>query len=279
MPWLTAAFLLFHSICNSESAVFASYEARYERISYKFENPSRFNTSFLVPHNFRQRYHTDGHWGIIGVRYFLAGANLESRFGITPERVRFGEDVDTFFQPDGNVIVSGTQGDVSLRSILFFQEIEVGRWKGFLFEYGYRYQRDRFHYLPSPFFILQTKPPSEIRGFNTAEETTKSQVHEMEVGAVHNHLLSKGWMLEAEFRVSPIILAHLSILLPQKYPGRELTFLAPGFGATGGLTMSRTATRFPIQFFIRYGKSWPYQDSSQFHRKSVAAGFTIGYAL
>ena len=91
-------------------------EARRDRFTYHFDNPSSFDTPFLVPHFFEQRYVADNVW-LMGSASYAAGIRWETSAGITPQRTATGDDYDTFLNPDGTVYVSGTTGGISIRSL------------------------------------------------------------------------------------------------------------------------------------------------------------------
>src|SRR5687767_11874948 len=91
------------------------YGARHDRHRYEFHNPCRFDTVELVPHSFVQTYTADNQWATLRGCYRALGQLWETGFGVTPQRTTYGDDYDTFLQPDGNIIVSGTRGKVSMR--------------------------------------------------------------------------------------------------------------------------------------------------------------------
>jgi hypothetical protein len=45
------------------------YEARHDRFRFNFHNPSSFNTTALVPHEFVQTYTADSHRGVVKASY------------------------------------------------------------------------------------------------------------------------------------------------------------------------------------------------------------------
>jgi hypothetical protein len=67
---------------------------------------------------------------------------MQTEFAITPERQTPGSDLDTFYDPNHDVVTSGTSGDVMLRSLRFAQWSE-GRVLGLPWRVGYVYRRSR----------------------------------------------------------------------------------------------------------------------------------------
>ncbi len=112
-------------------------EFRRDRFRYRFENPSSFNTSFPVPHFFEQSYRVDTRWLDLRGRYRVLGRLWETEVGLTPDTTGSGDDYDTFFNPDGNLIVYGTRADVSIRSWRFRHSIALTRVAGFDTWIGY----------------------------------------------------------------------------------------------------------------------------------------------
>jgi hypothetical protein len=116
--------------------VAAGYEVHRDRLRYRFENPSNIDTPFLVPHSFAQTYVADNQWLVASARYQVFSQGLETEVGFTPEVTTLGSDFDTFHDPNNDVVVSGTAGDVRMRSHRFTQWSE-GRLWGMPFRLGY----------------------------------------------------------------------------------------------------------------------------------------------
>ena len=74
---------------------------------------------------------------------YRAGVRSETTVGATPARIATADDYDTFFQPDGAVIVSGTTGDASMRSFSVGQRAWIGRLAGVDLVAGYRFRFDK----------------------------------------------------------------------------------------------------------------------------------------
>jgi hypothetical protein len=81
-------------------------ERRSGRFDYHVDNPSNFNPGPLVPHFFEQRYDTNNTWIFVKGQYRVAGAAAATEVGIAPTLTTAGSDVDTFFEPSGDVITS-----------------------------------------------------------------------------------------------------------------------------------------------------------------------------
>jgi hypothetical protein len=252
------------------------YEARHDRFRYQFDNPSRFNTVELVPHNFVQTYTADNHWATLRGRYRALGQSWETGFAVTPQRTTYGDDYDTFFQPDGNVIVSGTRGKVSMRSYEIFQRVVLGEWKGVSPSIGYRYRRDRAEFQFGASFEIQSKPPSVIIENLPINETTISQVHDVQIGFRKDWDVSREWSLVAEFDLSPTEIAHLTTILPDKYPGQKIVFLDKSLGLSSRVALVWNKGRFPLEIYFAYGRNWSYESSGELRRESSALGIRIG---
>ena len=73
---------------------------------YRFENASSVDTASLVPHFFVQHYESTQPWLVARARYPVGGGMGETTGGYAPERLAFASDIDTFFQPGGDVVTS-----------------------------------------------------------------------------------------------------------------------------------------------------------------------------
>ena len=158
----------------------AGYEVHRDHFRYTFENPSNIDTDFPVPHSFTQRYVADNQWMFGSARYSVRDDVMQTEFAITPERQTPGSDLDTFYDPNHDVVVSGTSGDVMLRSLRFAQWSE-GRLFGLPWRVGYLYRRDRSQFLPTDRIVTHSNPQSEARSPTFGHETTISQVHEIPI--------------------------------------------------------------------------------------------------
>jgi hypothetical protein len=244
---------------------------------YRFENASSFDTAALVPHVFVQRYESTQPWLVVRARYPVGGRMGETTAGYAPERVAFASDVDTFFQPDGDVVTSGTSGEARLRSFAIDQRIEVGRTHGWLFDGQLRYTQRRADFLPADRVVTHTRPPSETHEFVTTREFTTS--HEMRVGmsvAIAGDA-SGGWRVEAVGAGWPVVGGRLVTELPDKYPGRDIVFGALGFGGEARVTLVRPIGSAMVTVTVHATIVRPYDDASSLRQHTLGAGVTLGF--
>jgi len=253
------------------------YEARHDRFRFNFHNPSSFNTAAPVPHQFVQTYTADNHWGIVKANYLLLRIPWESEFGMTPQRTNYGDDYDTFYQPDGDVVVSGTTGNVSMREFSFAQRAWLGQLKGFSLGTGYQYLRVRSRFQFGNSFETHTKPPSGIFEKLPIQETTRSRVHEFYAAARREWHLTPRSFFSAELRYAPVAAAFLTTILPAKYPGEEINFLAKSTGLCARLALRVLTHSLPLEFFADYGRYWSYRQS-EFRREAFALGMQVGWS-
>jgi hypothetical protein len=249
-------------------------EARRDRFDYRFENPSSFDTAELVPHFFEQRYDADNLWLTGRVRYRLGGRPLETEGGFTAETTGLASDYDTFFQPDGNVVVYGTTADTDLMSWRVAQYVGLGSWNGVQARVGYSYRRDRSDYHASYTTTTQTKPPSSSSFWNTDRETTISEVHEIRFG-VERAFEGPRWLARVTADTAPTTLARLTTILPDKYD-EPVVFMAKGFTLDVRLAVAARLGRWLAGAAVSYVRTWNYQQASQFHRDGAGVSVTIG---
>jgi hypothetical protein len=252
----------------------AGYEVRRDHFRYTFENPSNIDTEFLVPHSFTQRYVANNQWVFASARYSIHDDVMKTEFAMTPERQTPGSDLDTFQDPGNDVVVSGTAGEVMLRSLRAAQWSE-GRLFGLPWRVGYVYRRDRAQFLPTDRVVTHSNPRSEVRSPTFGHETTISNVHEIAIQVSRPHNLSSGWRLVPRAEVSPLIVARLTTKLPDKYPGQSIIFAAKSIGIGGEVELVRRQG-WPIEIVVGYGQTWGYRAAAQFRRNSVAASLRIG---
>jgi hypothetical protein len=255
-----------------------SYEVSRDRFYYRFENPSSFDTPELVPHDFKQEYWGDNQWVAVQARYKVGERLLETEVAATPQRTTRGDDFDTFYQPSGDVIVSGTTGDVSLRSWRVRQTIALGEAAGLAWHVGYQYRRDRSIFHPGTKVVSHTRPATRVMSITYDRETTTSETHELRVGAGRTWGSSQGWRAALALDLAPTTNARLTTVLPDKYPGREILFNAVVFTLSPALTVSHGA-RWPLSLSVGYTRTFSYVRSRQFERNAVNVGVGIGYVL
>jgi len=251
-------------------------EARRDRITYHFDNPSSFDTAVLVPHFFEQRYITDNVWGVATVRY-AAGIKWETSLGATPQRTARADDYDTFFDTDGTVWVSGTTGGASIRSLRFSQRAELARLGAVTLVAGYRFRLDRADFQLGHKTI--TRNGVLVTAIDvTTRESASSQVHEVFVGAAASRTLNERWQLSFEGELSPTTLGRLLVQLPDKYPGQDLVFVAKGLAGAARLALMRRHPRWPIEVSADAGHIWSYHSTDRLSRDLLGVRASVGRA-
>jgi hypothetical protein len=253
------------------------YEARHDRLRFEFHNPVTSSGSALIPHYFVQTYTTDNQWATLRGRYLLLGIPWETEFGATPSRTNYGDDYDTTFDPSGDVTVAGTFGNVSMRSYRFSQRARLSKAKGIVFSAGYDYRLDRSEFQFGNSFETHTRPPSSIYEKLPIQETTRSRFHRIELGGQREWRLLPHSRLVAEVNLTPVTLAYLSVILPAKYPGEELVFLAKAFGFSSRLALVFDTRSFPIELYADYGRDRSYGTSNDVRREFFALGLRLGW--
>jgi hypothetical protein len=249
-----------------------AYERTRDRFHYRFENPSSFDTTELVPHEFTQTYWGDNHWFIVRGT-FTAGSRLfETEAAATPQVSTRGDDYDTFFQPSGDIVVTGTTGGVSMRSWRVSQMIGLTRTAGVDWSLGFQYRQDRSEFHPGLKSTQHTQPPSREEEWIYTRETTISRTYGV---AVRPRRTWEGasWRLTVAGDIVPVMTARLTTLLPDKYPGRTIVFSALVMSAEPKLIVE-IGRRRPITISAGYSSTLSYLKSRQFvrHAVHVAAG-------
>src|SRR5262245_12246303 len=264
---------------SAERAVTAGYEVRRDRFRYTFENPSTITTTFLVPHQFTQAYVADNQWLVFSVRFPLADNPLEVEAAFTPEKAASGEDFDTFFNPDGDVIVYGYRTSVNIRSS------RVGIWsQGTLgnlpVRLGYVYRRDHSRFDPATERVVtHTSPPSESRTPIDLRETTISEMHEFPIGAVKQFGLNRAWTLVARAETSPFTIARLTTILPLKYPGQSILFQAYVGAVSARLEVGCKLGRWPLTIAVEEARTWSYRSAARLTRDTRQLAITLTRGL
>jgi hypothetical protein len=248
-------------------------ETRRDRFSYHFTNPSSFDTSALVPHFFEQRYVADNRWAEATLRY-LAHVRWETFVGVTPRRAGTGDDYDTFFQPDGSVVVSGTTGGLSIRSFEVSQRAEVGRAGPIRLFAGYLFRLDRSDFGLGHKTVTRNGGLVEAMDVTT-REMTSSQIHEILFGATASRDFGSQWHLSIGGELAPTTLGRLLVQLPDKYPGQDLVFVAKVLAGGARLAVTRSG-RWPIELSVEGGHTWRYRSSDWMSRDSIGARFAVG---
>ncbi len=249
----------------------------HDTYHYHFNNPSRFDTVENVPHFFEQDYDVDATWLRGGLRYRWAGRIWETEGGVAPSATGTGRDYDTFCNPGGNVIVYGTTAVTSALSWLVGQTVELGEKGGFRGRVGYQYRRDEAEYHDSYSVTTMTNPPSQTEFWNTGRETTVSQVHEIRFGVSRDMRPASGWHVRLVADLSPATLAHLTTLLPDKYPGESIVFVAKAVALEASIEAGYLRGRTSWHGVLHYSGAWNYSSSSAFGRQGLQAGFFVRF--
>ena len=257
----------------------AGVELRRDRFHYRFENPSSFDTAELVPHFFRQSYVADTPWIVVRARYGVGRQHWATEVAITPDRVTFGDDFDTFRQPGGDVVTSGTRGDVSLRAWRIAQRLVDTGSAYVRLRVGYVYRRDRARFHPADRVVTHTRPPSETRTFITTRETTIAETHELRFGLERIWRGGAAWALHASVEGAPALVARLTTRLPDKYPGRDIVFVALGGSAALRVGIAGTWRRWTVEASADGERAWSYLGGREFGRTGLGASARAGVAL
>ena len=253
----------------------AGYEAHRDRLRYEFASPSSIDTPFLVPHSFEQEYVGDNQWFVVSARYPVAGDSMETEVAFTPERQTSGSDFDTFYNPGNDIVVSGTEGDVRMRSLRLTHWSESRLW-GLPWRVGYSYRRDRSEFLPADVVVTHTSPPSAVGRFTTDRETTISQVHELMLDVSKPMALTATWSAVVGVTISPLVRAKLTTILPDKYPGQDVVFELGESAAAARLQFAHRQGSRLILIGVNWGRSWSYSDERTFDRNSLNGTVRVG---
>ena len=254
----------------------AGYEAQRDRVRYDFANPSSFDTPFLVPHRYAQTYVADNQWLVVNARYRLSGSVLETEVGLTPHKTAFASDLDTFFNPNGDVIVSGTASEAAMHALRVAQWLQAGVW-AIPVRVGFAYRRDEAEFQsPDERLVAHSNPPSQSRTPISTHETTISGVREMSIGSWRQVAIGPRWRITAGADVAPLILANLTTILPEKYPGEEIVSQALAAGLTTRLELAWQQERWLVAIALSYGRMWSYASDSQFSRDALQFSIRLG---
>jgi hypothetical protein len=244
-------------------------ERSVEHIRYHFTDASNFDTPGLVPHFFEQTYDASNTWLSVAADYRLAGATARTEAAFTPRVSTSGSDLDTFFDPSGDVIVSGTDGLVSLGSVAASERLGITTWRGWTIGVTVGYRRSRADFPPDFVIVTHTIPPSTTKAFTTDHETTTSQVVESGFIGGAGWRLGEAWRLSASVDALPVTRGFLSVSLPEKYPGKDATAAASAFGARGRLAIERLFHGITAGLGATCGGVWSYQSSAAYRTRSA----------
>jgi len=227
-----------------------------------------------VPHFFEQTYDADNVWLIARVRYPVGGHLWETFGGVTTGRDSTGDDYDTFFNPDGTTIVSGTTGGISIRSWRIGQRAEIARRGSAAIFAGYRLRVDRSDFQLGHKTVRRNGILVEAVDVTT-REFTSSQLHEVLTGLTVALPLGRAWGLSIDTEIAPIAAARLLVQLPDKYPGQDLIFLAKIGTSTSHFTLARRSDRWGVAFVIDAGRTWSYRKTARLERRTAGFGIVI----
>ena len=272
MRIVTLAALIFlpAMAAAQEPSVEVTAGRRQLDYSYRFENDSSFDTPFLVPHFFEQKYEITG-WELTArARYRLFGSALTTAVSFAPERSAFGSDFDTFFQPDGDIATSGTAGGVDLLGFGVEQTIGLLERERTALSARLAWRRDRADFHPADRVVTHTQPPSETREWIIDRETTVAQTFET---GVEGTWTSGGLTVRAH--ASPVINSRLLVLLPDKYPGRDIVFYALGWGVGARASFARSVGPVTAGVWVSGEQFGSYLERARYSRRALAAGVSV----
>jgi hypothetical protein len=259
---------------DEPATVLAGIASTRDRFTWHFDNPSNFDTDALVPHFFEQTYRADNIWLTLTARY-TAGVRWESAVAATPSRTTTATDYDTFNEPDGSIVVSGTRGDAAVRGVRASQMADVGRIGRAALIAGYRFRLDRADFGIGHKTVTRNGALEDALDVTTREATT-AELHELVMGMALPVRLSAQWTASVRGELSPAIFGRLLVRLPDKYPGRDFVFAAKTAGTLGRVTVARARTRWPVEVTAEASRTWSYRSDARLTRSIVSVGIAVG---
>ena len=250
-------------------------ERRHERYWYHFDNDSAFDTTELVPHYFEQHYDAGRTWLVLTATYRLGEAAASTEIGYSPQVTTFGSDIDTFFQPSGDVVTAGSRGHVFLRSFSVSERLGLATWRGWETGVALGYRRSQAHFPPDDRIITHSQPPSETREFTTARESTVSRVIESGFTTSGRFAIPGGWRLTVRADLLPLTRAKLTVSLPDKYPGQDISAEAQALGVNARVSFERRG-RVNIGAAFDAGGAWGYKKTQSYERRNFAVAAFVG---
>jgi hypothetical protein len=256
-------------------------ERRSGRDTFHFENPSQFNPGPLEPHFFEQVYDTSAAWLTATVRYRLRGTAGSTEVGFAPGVTTAGSDVDTFFEPGGDVITSGTRGDVRLRSLAIEQRLGLTEWRRVAIGVTAGVRRATAEFLPADIVVTHTRPPSQSQTLTTDRERATVAVVETGFSARTRFDLTTFAGFEGPWRVTiagellPLSSARLRTSLPDKYPGQDNVVQALSFGVHGRASLERAAGRLSAGIGLTTEGAWSYGRMNRYHHFGLGVGAVV----
>ena len=249
-------------------------EARHDRFSYHFDNPSSFDTAALVPHFFEQRYVADNVWLVASVCY-TAGIRWNISAGATPARQATGDDYDTFWNPDGTVWISGTTGPISIHSWQIAMRGEIARRGTVALFAGYRWREDRSNFGVGHKTVTRNGVSVAAEDV-TDPERTESRTLEFLAGASLAHPLWRRWLLTADGEFAPVTLGRLIVQLPVKYPGEDLVFVAKGMTVSGRVSVVHQGPGWHLEVAGSAGHARGYASTATLSRDLLGVQVSLG---
>lgn len=273
---VAAALLLVIAQAPSAWSAAVYTEAARESFKFRFENPSSFDTPELVPHFFEITTDNGNLWLGATIGHPVGRQAGTFRIALTPQGTRRADDFDTFFQPDGNVVVTGTTGNASIRGWRVSERIALGHVGplAVAIEYSYRRHRARFH--DGDGITTTTQPPSVTHRLVTTRETTTSELHALAWIASWTRA-ARGGHVEISGSLAPISVARLTVDLPDKYPGRLLVFYAKPAVFDGGVAYAIEGRRWVARFRLDGSHTCNWQSAFRLRarRAAVSAEVTL----
>jgi hypothetical protein len=255
-------------------AVTVGVERRAEHYRYRFDHPSTFDTVDLVPHFFEQRYDAGNTWLVASTTYALFRMRAWTEFGVTPTVTTAGSDIDTFIQPSGDVVTSGTAGRVRLRSMSVEQRLGLRSSASWTIGVAIGYRRARADFLPDDIIVTHTQPVSQTRTFTTTRETTVSRVLQSGVMSEVRWRPAGGWRVAVAAEALPVSRARLTTRLPDKYD-HDIVDDALAFGTSGRMSVEHAWSHLVAGAAITASGAWGYRRTSGFHAHSVGVGVFV----
>jgi hypothetical protein len=192
---------------------------------------------------------------------YRAGVTLGTSGGVTPSRSSTGTDYDTFFDPDGSVVVSGTTGPIDIHSWRIGQRAEIIRAGGVAIDTGYRLRVDISDFGVGHKTIVKNGVVIAATDV-TSPEHTSSQMHEVFFGVRLDGL---------SLQISPVTVGRLLIQLPEKYPGVDLVYISTGAAGAASYTVTRARISASVHAFY----TWSYSASASLKRSIIGGQLRV----
>ena len=205
------------------------------------------------------------------ITYPLFGLTAETRGSVTPSVTRRADDFDTFFQPDGNVVRSGTTGNASIRSWQLLERIVAGQVRGVEVGLSLGYRRDTARYHEGIGILTTTSPPAEVRRLVTTREFVTSQLFETGVFGA-----SAAGAFSGSVDLIAVGVGRLAIQLPDKYPGVTIVAVGRYSAAMAEAAYSLRIGPAVALVGVRAGASVPWHQSSAVRLRRLSLFLTVG---